>query len=715
MNFQELRNLIKQFTNEEESLFKFTPEMLGFDISQGAFSNLLGSSLDISPMTMNVNPTDSSIQIEGQSNIDSVNLSTFVNFHIENEEIKYSFIVRLPEDWIFNKLPQLKQLFEHHENLTGIKSEIQHPGFIISNGGTNHNNVQEGIEVPQNFIGCILFSEIEFTGGFIDLLTNVLNVPNTFKLLIQYSAGNVSYIKAVYDVSSNHGAIIFSGIEIYFTMSQFELSCKMQINIGRDTLIFQTGVNFMEQGSIGFVFRLIGVQNNDNQWGAGITRDWVNPLGVPRITIGDLAANYIQTPSGFIINLSGTIKISENQNDEIVLNIEGLQLLNGTLPIGFIGKLHHSNGGEITMTKLINSFIAPLIFPPYNLLDEISVNAFEIYFIPGPTEFESPQDPSIIFSPGIGMYVDGELNSYNVKFHVFREGEASFSIHGQMERFNFCNGMFILTSVSDSNKGPSFEYQQQGERFDINIRVIIFNLAMTTIGAHRKSNNRISFLVGHEVFRENSSGIQSCYCELISSNGFIANFDVNLNLDTQTIPIKILNSNICEVKISVRFALNAIINASADHCNTTAQFNISVFGKNIYVKVDTDDVFDTVQGFENIIIAAAIKEIEDVFKDTSIDDLMDWFNKNWLYFINPIGEVLKDLDIDAKKAAELLNKVSFYQGQYQLILNILNSGGYSTDDLKRIEIPNFPIPTDWIPGTDLIGVNLGTIKPISWG
>lgn len=107
---------------------------------------------------------------------------------------------------------------------------------------------------------------------------------------------------------------------------------------------------------MGLVFRLTGVWNSAHQ----LSKDWINPLGIPLITISDLAASYAVDPKGFKINLSGTIKSGENPDDQIVLNVEELELVNGTLPTAFVGRLHHSSGNDITMTKLIDSFLGVL-------------------------------------------------------------------------------------------------------------------------------------------------------------------------------------------------------------------------------------------------------------------------------------------------------------------------------------------------------------------
>ncbi len=721
MNFEELKNKVKLFTNDEESSFTFTPSIVGNDISQGVFSELLNGELVVKPMSIIVEPTESYIQVEGTSNINSINVNSLIEFSIVNEEVKYHCIVRFPEDWLYDKVPQLKKILNDLGSMSGIGYSIHNPGFVLSTGGPIHKNIQEINGLPLNFQGCMLFSEIEFTGGVIDTLRGVLNIPNTMKLVIKYNTGNISLVKAIYDVPSTQGSIKFDGIEIYFTMSQFELSCNMQIDIGRDTLLFQTGVNFLEQGSMGLVFRLTGVWNSAHQ----LSKDWINPLGIPLITISDLAASYAVDPKGFIINLSGTIKSGESPDDQIVLNVEELELVNGTLPTAFVGRLHHSSGNDITMTKLIDSFFRRIIlkWPDSGnivnlapLLDEIKVRDFEIYFILGPTPVQSPKNSSITFPPGLGMYVDGSLATFDVKMHTYLKGDLNFAISGEMEKLNFCNGMIVLEDSSSSDKGPSFTYQSESGNYVLNIDIglTMFGSPKITVNASRNQDGNITFSPNDKIFQK-EWGTRSCRCELINSNQISVNLDGAFRFDEKIISIKILDFGTCTFNVYLYCIFNVSLNVSVNDCHTNFKVNISVLNETFNLSVNTDTVFTTLEQIEKVIINEVLDEIRNHFKDIKIETLLDLFNGNLLYFVNPIGQVLKDLGVTTQLAVELLTKLERYKDKSEDIAKVLISGGYTVEELKKINVPNFTIPPEWSPGNiDLGHINVGNLKPPSW-
>ncbi|PER42126.1 hypothetical protein COL26_18980 [Bacillus thuringiensis] len=720
MNFEDLRNTVRQFINEEESSFSFTPDMFGFDISQGSFSELLDSKLIIQPMTITY--TDSFIQIEGTSNINSINLGILFVFFIEDEIVKYHCILSLPDDWIHNKIPDLINLFKHFEDISGINYNLHHPGLLLSTGGPFLGKVDEIRGLPLNITGFTIFSEIEFSGGLLAPFIEFLEFPNILKLIIPTYALNTIdglLIKAIYDMPKSKGAITLDTINFYFAQSRFELSCNLRISIGIDTLIFQTGVNFVDQGDLGFIFRLVGVQTNNKP----LTEEWINPLGIPRITISNLAAGYTVVSEGFKLSLTGTIKSASEQNDEIILNIDGLELLNGTLPTAFIGSIHQSNGSEITMAKLIDSFISPVIAVDsngiestfYPLIDAIKVKDFKLYCVIGPEDFQSPEDPSIKFSPGIGMYVDGVFYSYNVKMKVSQNNLLDFLISGQMDILNFCDGMIVLTSASDGNKGPIFKFQPHAQGnpvFDLDIKVNIFDLSMTTVNAHLESNNVISLNLSHENIHANQNGIRSCNGQLINSNEFNAQFSMFFRFDIQLIKIKILNYDTCEINIYLAFALNASMNASLNECHITAKFDVDLLGISLPISISTQTVFKTVKDFEEAINNETIKAIQDHFNDTEIDDLLNWFDNNWLFFIDPLGTTLNKLGIPAPSAAKLINGLIKYKDNPKEILNILSQGGYSEADLKNITA--FPLPGDWKPDFNFVPLDPGNIKPTTW-
>ncbi len=718
MNFEALRNIVKQATNEEESFFSFTPDMFGFDSSQGLFSELLDNQLIIKPMTINY--AESFIQIEGTSNINSINLNILIVLFIENEIAKYHCIVRLPDDWIHNKVSGLENIIKQVEGISGIKYSIHHPGLALSTGGPSFGKMHEIEGLPLNISGFIIFSEIKFTGGIIDTLRGLLNIPNTFKLILPtntLSTPNATVIQAIYEVSSSQGAITFDGIVINISTSQFELSCNMRIGIGNDTLMFQIGIDLMNQGAFALVFRLIGVQNNDNHWGLGMTRDWINPLGIPRITISELAARYSVESRGFVISLSGTIKIGESQNDEIVLNIKGLELLNGTLPIAFIGSLNHSNGEEITLPKLINIFFKiieitwqdGLIDNFYPLLKEIEVREWEVYFVIGPNEFISPRDNLIKFQPGIGMYVDASLDTFNVKIHVFQRNEGHFLIRGQMDVLNFGNGIINLTSASNTNRGPTFTFEsREGNSLQLDLKVSIFGQPMITVDAFKRKDENIIFTLKDRSFQTNFQelkGISYCKGELIDSNKVSVLFNGLIALK-EKISVKVLNFTVCEINIAFNFTFDIEINATVNEFYTRFTADISVLDfPTLQLSYTSNKVYSTLKQLEEEISEIVLNNIKDHMHNIKIDNLLNWFDKNWLYFVNPIGQVLKELGVSAKKAAELLNNLSKYSGEHKGIIDILNQGGFSVAELQQITV--FNVPTDWIPGD----VNLGGLDP----
>lgn len=721
MNFEELKNKVKQFTNDEESSFLFTPSIVGNDFSQGVFSEVLNSELVVKPMSIIVEPTESYIQVEGTSNINSINMNTLIEFSIVNEEVKYHCIVRFPEDWLYSKVPQLKNLFNNLESMSGIGNKIHNPGFVLSTGGPIHKNIQEISGLPLNFQGCMVFSEIEFTGGVIDTIRGVLNIPETLKLVIQYAGGQIVLIQAIYDVPSTQGSIKFDGIVLIFTMSKFELSCNMQIDIGRDTLLFQTGVNFLEQGTVGLVFRQTGVWNSVHQ----LSKDWINPLGLPLITISGLAASYSADPQGFRINLSGTIKSGDNSDDQIILNVEEFELVNGTLPTAFIGRLYQSSGNEITMTKLIDSFFKRIIFKwPDNgqrinlapLLDEIKVRDFEIYFVLGPDPLQSPKNPSISFPPGLGMYVDGSLASFDVKMNTYLKDDLNFVINGEMDKLIFCNGMIVLEASSSSDKGPSFTYQSESGNYVLNIDIglSMFGLPKNTVNASRNQGGTIIFSPNSEVFQKHW-GIRSCNCELVNSNQISVHLNGDFRFDEKVITIKILDFGTCKFNVYLFCGFDALLNVSGNDCHNTFKIQISVLSEEFNLNVNTNRVFTTLEQIENEIINEVLAEISNHFKDITIDKLFDWFNRYFLYFVNPIGQVLKDLGVPTQKAVELLTKLERYKDKSEDIAKILISGGYRVEELKKINIPSFMIPPEWLPGNIDVGhLDVGNLKPPNW-
>ncbi|MEB2280203.1 hypothetical protein LAV73_09370 [Lysinibacillus xylanilyticus] len=724
MKFDELMNKVKQFTNEEDSSFLFKLDMFEFDVSLGVFSEILANELIINQAEINY--TESFIQIEGTSFINSINLKILIVLFIEDETEKYHCIVTLPDEWIHNNAQDFENYLKQFKDISEINSNIRHPGLALSTGGPflGSMNEIEGLSPNINISGFNLFSEIEFTGGQIDTLRTLLNFPNTFKLLAPSFAlrtPSQSLIKAYYTVPLTKGDVKFDEIVFSIASSYFELSCNMQIDIGRDMLMFQAGVNFVEEGSIGFVFRLIGVQNKDNQ--LGMTKDWINPLGIHRITISELAARYSVESKGFVISLSGTIKIGKNQNDEIVLIVKALELVNGTLPTAFIGSLHRSNGDEITMSKLINCFFKIIdwedgtyIDVKYRLLDEIKVKDLELYFVLGPNKFTSPHDNLITFDPGLGMYVDGSLDTFNVKIHVFEKEEDGFLISGQMDVLNFGNGLITITSASNINKGPSFTFQSAQDRdLQIDLKVYIFKLPMITLSASRGKDTKIIFNLKDDNFLtnfQNSSGTSYCRGELINSNEISVQFKGSIWF-VKELSIPILNFKKCAIKLAISFNFDATLKATLDNFKTDFTVQISVLNQVLKVTGSTDTAFTTLKQLEEEMIKKVVTTVKDQIKDVSIDDLLKWFDNDMLYFVDEIGQVLKDLDISAIDAAKYLNGIKKFSGKHEEILSILNLGGYSVTDLKQITV--FTVPSEWLPGSvDLGGVSLGNTPPRLW-
>ncbi|GJM74533.1 hypothetical protein HMSSN036_67490 [Paenibacillus macerans] len=448
--------------------------------------------------------------------------------------------------------------------------------------------------------------------------------------------------------------------------------------------LFSGVFNFTNSSSFGLILRLTGVQTKNK----GITQEWVNPLGLNRITVSELAGEYKVETTGFSIILTGNIKLGEEHKDQIIISIL-LQLLNGTMPTAFVGKLEHSDKEEIPLSQIINSFfdVALIIRWPDGLvtytapwLDEIKVRNLELYFIPGPESITSPWDPSITFPPGLATSLDVSFFGYPSQVHAVAKGinSSNILISGRINNIiDFCDGIVQIESSLNDAKGPSFSFiknEEENYSFSMDIGVKILNLPKRSINLKNiEKQDYFSFIVNTDelaVFKLNA------LCKLTRNNHFSISAEAFTDLNDEY-NLTFMGNKIFKVAIQGQIVINFVMDLTKEQSllNYSARWwTISVEGKSE----------ERISNFKRI-AELVIENVLSQLKDISVEKVLELFDTNFIFFFNPLGFILSEFGITPEKAIELLRGLKKYEGKQQEIVNALVvPGGYTADAVKKV-------------------------------
>ncbi|MEF2966251.1 hypothetical protein V3851_10450 [Paenibacillus sp. M1] len=464
--FDELVNLVQSLTRKEDNAFSFNfdPQMLQIDpLVQESFSKILGHALLIKSAVITINHENSYITVEGIHESDVFHgtaVRILADFFLDNGDLRYHCIVLLPPEWVHEYVQAVEQLLNNLQAISAVRFDLHEPGLAISTIGPLHGPLQQLTNITENIQGFNLIARIELSGEMINTINKLLGLPNTLKFNVGYHAGDpVPMARAIYDEPLSVGILHLDYLMITMAPSQFELSFPLRFQIGEDTILFSAFFSFVNASSFELGMRFSGVQTRNN----GIAQEWVNPLGLNWITISGLGGKYRTEPAGFSVIMEGIIKLGEEQKDQMVINVL-LELLNGSMPVSFVGKLSHSDESEIPLSRLINSFFQVIImhwpddgridhFAPW--LDDPKVKYFELYFIPGPEPIISPMDPSVTFSPGLGLSAQGSYFGNSALFHVIAESKNSQNllIRANMDIIDLGDGMVRIEAPPMTVRG----------------------------------------------------------------------------------------------------------------------------------------------------------------------------------------------------------------------------------------------------------------------
>lgn len=334
--------------------------------------------------------------------------------------------------------------------------ELEDPGLILASMPVTvpTANLASMASLPPSLpAGLTLFAGISLSGP-LEPVSRLFGSAPTLNLAATFARDvkQTAFI-ATASAPGRKSAVGFEGFSLIVrpNVANVELRSGANLEAGKDVLVFSLSGVLEPSGSLTAALALSAVRRGEGKE-TGADDGWVDPFGIPGLTIYRLGGALSVAAEGFSIAFEGELSAGAGREEDRLLFQVAFQVTNGALPSAAVAQLRSADTEGITLRRLVRgftSFDAQIL----SMLDPVVLRELMVYLVLDPTGFPSPVDPGFVYR-GLGAHADVSLYGLEARADFDFDWASGVFAHGALSKPVEVPGI-VRFSSADGSTGPS--------------------------------------------------------------------------------------------------------------------------------------------------------------------------------------------------------------------------------------------------------------------